>query len=87
MPSAIILVSTSIGSEKQVLRSLKRAEGVLEAFSVQGAYDIIFKVKADTFGNLKEIIARIKNTLPKMQNMETMLIVEHSERQSREKNP
>ncbi len=54
------------------------AEGVLEAFSVHGAYDIIVKVKADTFSNLKDIIARIKRNLPKMQNMETILIVEPS---------
>jgi DNA-binding Lrp family transcriptional regulator len=62
--------------EKNVLKNLKSGEGVQEAFPVRGAYDIIARVKADTFSSLKEKIARIKRNLPKLQNMETMLIVE-----------
>ena len=78
MPSAIILVNTSIGMENQVLKSLKGHEGVLEVFSVQGAYDIIVKVKTDTFASLRETIDKIKRTLPKIQSTVTMLVVERS---------
>jgi hypothetical protein len=74
LPSAIILVNTSIGMEKNVLKSLKSNIGV-EVFPVQGAYDIVVKVKADTFDNLKASIARINRSLPKIRHMVTTLIV------------
>ena len=71
--------------EKHVLKSLKSSEGVLEVFSVHGAYDIIVKAKADTFENLREIIAKIRKTLPKMQDMVTMLVVEPAPLNQQEK--
>ncbi len=62
--------------EKHVLKSLKSNQEVQEAFWVSGAYDIVLKVKAETFDMLKNTLDRIKKSLPKMQNMVTMLIIE-----------
>ena len=64
--------------EQNVLRSLKSNQGVQEAFWVNGAYDIVVKVKAETFDILRDTLARIKKSLPKMQSMVTMLIIERS---------
>jgi len=76
LPSAIILVSTSLGVEKDALKSLKSTESVEEVFAVQGPYDIVVKAKAETFDKLRDIVAKIRRTLPKMQSMVTMLIIE-----------
>jgi hypothetical protein len=84
MPSAILLVSTAIGTEKAALRSLKKHEYVQEAYAVQSAYDIIVKVKAETFDKLSAAISKIKN-LHKPQSVVTMLIVEDSTAQFIEK--
>lgn len=76
MPSAIILVSTGVGVEKPDLTRLRLSFGVEEVFSVQGVYDIVVKVKTETFELLRECIAKIKSALPKIQNITTMLVVE-----------
>ncbi len=51
-------------------------ECVLEAHLVQSAYDIVVKVKADTFDRLAAIIRKIKLLLPKPQSIITMVVVE-----------
>jgi intracellular sulfur oxidation DsrE/DsrF family protein len=43
---------------------------------VQSAYDIVVKVKADTFDRLAATIQKIKVLLPKPQNIITMVVVE-----------
>lgn len=71
-PSAIILLNTDMGREKDVLRSLRSDGGAVES-----VYDIVVKVKAETFDKLKEIIARIKRTLI-AHDVVTMVLVEGS---------
>ncbi len=78
MPSAIILLSTASGTEKTVLRSLRMHECVQEAYVVASAYDIIVKVKAETFDKLTAVIAKIKRFSYNPLNIVTMLIVEGS---------
>lgn len=56
MPMAYVLLNTEIGSEHDVLSLLKKTEGVQEAFSLVGLYDIIARVKADTLNKLLQII-------------------------------
>ena len=56
MPTAFVLIATEAGSEAEVLKDLRRIEGVEEAFTVDGVYDIIVRVKAGTMDQLKEII-------------------------------
>ena len=76
MPSAILLLSTASGTEKSVLAWLRTHECVQEAHFVQSAYDIVVKVKADTFGRLAATIQKIKVLLPKPQSIITMVVVE-----------
>ncbi len=75
MPSAFVLVSTS-SAENDVLKTLKSDESVEEVFAVQSVYDIVVKVKAETFDKLKEVIARIKKSVPKPHCVLTMLVVD-----------
>lgn len=56
MISALVLVNTALGVEDKVLENLKGVEGVEEAHSLYGVYDIIIKVKAISIDKLKDII-------------------------------
>ena len=58
MPTAYILLNTEIGAEKQVLKALKKIEGVEEVHNLWGVYDIIANVKADSMEELKYIITQ-----------------------------
>ena len=76
MPKAFVLINTEIGSEADVLKDLKKIEGVEEAFSVYGVYDIIAKVSADTMDKLKEIVTWRIRRLDKVRSTLTMIIIE-----------
>lgn len=78
MPSAIVLLSTASGTEKSVLNNLRAHEGIQEAYIVQSAFDIIVKVKAETFEKLTSIISKIKLYALNPLGIVTMLIVEGS---------
>ncbi len=56
MPSAYVLLNTEIGSERDVLQAVKGVEGVQEAFTLWGVYDIIAHVKADSYEKLTHIV-------------------------------
>lgn len=76
MPKAFVLINTEIGSEADVLKDLKKVEGVEEAFSVYGVYDIIAKVSTDTMDKLKEIVTWRIRRLDKVRSTLTMIIIE-----------
>ena len=76
MPTAFVLVNTEIGSEADVLKDLKKVEGVDEVFAVYGVYDLIARVRADTMGELKEIITRHIRRIARVRSTLTLLVIE-----------
>jgi DNA-binding Lrp family transcriptional regulator len=76
MPTAFVLINTEIGSEADVLKDLKKVEGVEEAYAVYGVYDIIARVKAETMDKLKEIVTWRVRRLDKVRSTLTMIVVE-----------
>lgn len=78
LPTAFVLINTEIGSEADVLKDLKKVEGVEEAYAVYGVYDIIARVKADTMDKLKEIVTWRVRRLDKVRSTLTMIVVEEN---------
>jgi DNA-binding Lrp family transcriptional regulator len=76
MPAAIVLINTEVGFEIEVLKELKKVEGVDQASAVYGVYDIVARVKADTMDRLKEIMTLRIRRLDKVHSTLTMIIVE-----------
>jgi DNA-binding Lrp family transcriptional regulator len=76
MPTAFVLINTEIGSKADVLKDLKKVEGVDEAFAVYGVYDIVVRVKADTADQLKEIIRMRIRKLYNVRSTLTLFVVE-----------
>ena len=76
MPIAFVLINAEIGSESDVLDELKKIEGVEEAYSVYGVYDIIVKVRANSMEKLKDIVAWRIRKLNKVRSTLTMIVVE-----------
>lgn len=76
MPIAFVLINAEIGSEGEVLRELKKIEGVEEAYSVYGVYDVIAKVKADSMDKLKDIVTWRIRRLEKVRSTLTMIVIE-----------
>ncbi len=76
MPTAFVLINTEIGSEADVLKELKKVEGVEEASAVYGVYDIVARVKANAMDKLKEIVTWRARRLDKVRSTLTLIVVE-----------
>jgi DNA-binding Lrp family transcriptional regulator len=78
MPTAFVLVNAEIGSENEVLTALKKVNGVQEAHTVYGVYDIITKIGADSIDKLKEIVTWRIRRLDKVRSTLTMIVIEET---------
>ena len=76
MPIAFVLINAEIGSEEEVLKALKKIEGVQEAYAIYGVYDVIAKVRAETMDTVKEIVTRNIRRLNKVRSTLTMIVIE-----------
>ncbi len=79
MPTAYVLLNTEIGTENQVLKALKRIEGVVEAHNLWGVYDIIANIEAENMDKLKHIIASRIGKISNINSKLTMIIAEPPE--------
>lgn len=76
MPRAFVLINVESGSEDEVLKELKKIEGVEEAYFSYGVYDLITKIKADTMEKLKEMVTRQIRSLSKVRSTLTLIMME-----------
>jgi len=73
---AFVLINTDPGCEGEVLKGLKRIEGVEQAYATYGVYDIIVRVQAESPDKLKEVITQHIRRLDKVRSTLTMIITE-----------
>jgi DNA-binding Lrp family transcriptional regulator len=76
MPKAFVLINVESGSEDEVLKELKKMEGVEEAFFSYGVYDIITRIRADSMENLKDMVTRRIRGLSKVRSTLTLIMME-----------
>jgi DNA-binding Lrp family transcriptional regulator len=76
MPTAYVLLNTEIGAENQVLKALKKIDGVEEAHGLCGVYDIIANIKAENMEKLKYIVTKRIAKIAKVNSKLTMIISE-----------
>ncbi len=79
MPIAYILLNTEIGAENQVLKALKKIEGVEEAHILWGVYDIIASIEAESMDKLKYIISKRIGKIGKVNSKLTMMATENTQ--------
>jgi DNA-binding Lrp family transcriptional regulator len=77
MPTAYVLLNTEIGAEAQVLKALKKIEGVKDAHNLWGVYDIIAHIEANSVDKLKFIINNRIEKIGKINSKLTMISTEH----------
>ena len=72
MPTAFVLVNSEVGQDEEVLKELRKVEGVREAYFVYGVYDVVVKVEADTMDTLKDIVT---GKIRRMKNVRSTLTI------------
>jgi len=76
LPSAFVLINAEIGSEDEVLKTLKGIPNVKESYVVYGVYDIIARVEAETMEKLKDVVTWKVRRLDKVRSTLTMIVME-----------
>jgi len=79
MPTAFVLINVETGSVGDVLKDLKKVDGVNEAFIVYGVYDIVAKVNAESMDQLREIVTWHIRKINHVRQTLTMTVTQESE--------
>jgi DNA-binding Lrp family transcriptional regulator len=76
MEEALVLITVEPASEQQVLDSLKKIKGIVEAHFLYGPYDIYVKIEAADSQQLNHlVIERIRN-IPGIKSTMTCFIAD-----------
>jgi len=78
VPTAFVLINTETGFMDEVLRELGKIEGVKEAYTVYGVYDIIAKVEAKTMDGIRDIVTWKIRKLSNVRTTLTMIVIEEA---------
>jgi len=78
LPKAFVLINTETGFMNEVLKELSKINGVKEAYSVYGVYDIIAKVEAETMEGLKDIVTWKIRKISNVRTTLTMIVIEEA---------
>jgi len=69
------MLHVDLGCEKDVLRELRRMNGVVEAYIVDGVYDAVVVLEAKGLEELKKLISKVRG-MNNVQSTLTMIAVE-----------
>ena len=72
MAKAYVLMNCDLGSEKNVIPSLKEIEDVKEAHGTLGLYDIIAKIESDSEEKIMTVITNHIRKMPKIHSTMTL---------------
>lgn len=79
MARAYVLMNCNLGSEKEVISSLKKVEGVKEAHGTLGLYDVIAQIELDTEEKIQQTVTRTIRRMPKIHSTMTLTRSESGE--------
>jgi DNA-binding Lrp family transcriptional regulator len=75
MVKAFVMLHVDLGCEKDVLKELRRMNGVVEAYIVDGVYDAVVVLEAKGLEELKKLISKVRG-MNNVQSTLTMIAVE-----------
>ena len=76
MSIAFVFLTTEASSEGEVLTNLRKLKEVKEAYVVYGIYDIVIKVKANSMGELKDLILSKVRKINRIRSTLTIILLE-----------
>jgi DNA-binding Lrp family transcriptional regulator len=75
MSEAYVLINCNLGTEDLVINELRSVSGVSEVKGVFGVYDVIARINADSEGDIKKVIAKIRS-MSNIKSSLTMMVIE-----------
>ena len=75
MVKAFVMLNVDLGCERDVLRELREMDGVVEAYIVDGVYDVVVVLEAEGLDDLRNVISKVRG-MDNVQSTLTMIAVE-----------
>ena len=72
MTKAYVLINCDLGSEKNIISSLKSIDDVTEVHGTLGLYDIVIKIEADSEEKIQKTITNSIRKMPKIHSTMTL---------------
>lgn len=72
MPKAYVLINCDLGSEKEVISSLKSIDAVREVHGTLGLYDIVAKIESDSEEKIQKTVTNVIRKMPKIHSTMTL---------------
>lgn len=79
MAKAYVLMNCDLGSEKEIIISLKKIKGVKVAHGTLGMYDVIAQIESENEEKVREIITKTIRKMPKINSTMTLTRSESGE--------
>jgi DNA-binding Lrp family transcriptional regulator len=67
------MLNCELGAEEEIIEKLKELEQVTDVFETIGTHDMLIKLKADNFEQIREIVSRDIQKLPKVRSTSTLI--------------
>jgi len=79
MAKAHVLMNCDLGSEKEIIATLEKIEGIREVHGTLGMYDIVAQIESENEEKIKEIITHTIRKMPKIRSTMTLTRSESEE--------
>jgi len=76
MPVAYVLVNAEVSKIREILGEIRKIDGVAEAYSVAGPYDLVVKLEAEKFERVAEAVTRGLHKIGGVKNTVTLFAFE-----------
>jgi DNA-binding Lrp family transcriptional regulator len=72
LPKAYVLINCDLGSEKEVISSLKSIDAIREVHGTLGLYDIVAKIESDSEEKIQKTVTNVIRKMPKIHSTMTL---------------
>jgi len=69
------MLHVDLGCERDILRELRGMNCVVEAYAVEGVYDVVVVLEAESLDDLRKVISKVRG-MDNVQSTLTMIAVE-----------
>lgn len=73
---AFVFINTESGRETEILRRLREAKGIKEAYMLFGVYDMVAVVEVDTVESVKEVVYTTIRCMQGIFSTMSMIVIE-----------
>ena len=73
MTDAYVMLNCELGTEAEIIEKLKELEQVTDVFETIGTHDMLVKLQADNFEQIRAIVSRDIQKLPKVRSTSTLI--------------